>query len=225
MDAPLEETIHHLTQLGYPYIGVGQNLDHAFQPYVNEINGVSFAVIAASRVIPTTDWIAGEDKPGMASAYTDEPLLSTIKHWAAQVDLVIVFLHWGEERGDHPNEIQLELEQKLASAGANLIIGSHPHVLQEFKWRNKKQATAFSLGNFVFTTSTTETANYTMALDIQVTSDKITKIKIWPGKIDFGLIRYLDENNDERAQVIERLQQLSPTIDIERDGKVRKKEK
>lgn len=224
LDAPLDETLHHLDQRGFPYVGVGHNLEQAFQPYVSEINGISFAVISASRVIPSTDWAAGKDSPGMASAYSDEPLLSTVKHWANQVDMVIVYLHWGEERKDEPNKVQLELEEKLVAAGANLIVGAHPHVLQEIKWRDTQKLTAFSLGNFVFTTSTNQTANYTMVLDIQLTAEQISAVKIWPGKIDFGLIRYLDEDNPERDQVIQRLQQLSPTVTIEWDGTVKRKE-
>ncbi|MDQ0339724.1 poly-gamma-glutamate synthesis protein (capsule biosynthesis protein) [Caldalkalibacillus uzonensis] len=224
MDAPLDETMHELDQLGYSYIGVGHNLQQAFQPYVDEINGVSFAVIGVSRVIPTTDWVAGENKPGMASAYMDEPLLSVVEQWRSKVDMVIVYVHWGIEREDIPNDVQLELEEKLVSAGANIVVGSHPHVLQEIKWRDDDQITAFSLGNFVFTTSTTEKANYTIALDIQLTSEHITDVKIWPAKIDFGLIRYLDEAHHERQRVVDRLDQLSPTIHIKSDGQVLRRE-
>jgi poly-gamma-glutamate synthesis protein (capsule biosynthesis protein) len=220
MDGPLEETMHTLDRLGYPYVGVGRNLEQAFQPYVNEINGISFAVIGASRVIPASDWVAGENRPGMASAYVDEPLLGTIKQWDSKVDYVIIYVHWGKEHTETSNEIQLKLEEKLVSAGADLIIGSHPHVLQELKWKEPQQLTAFSLGNFVFTTSTHEIANETIILDVRLAPDHIAGVKVWPGKIHFGLIRHLQENNTERKRILERLDRLSPTIRINEDGLV-----
>ncbi|WP_025025455.1 CapA family protein [Caldalkalibacillus mannanilyticus] len=221
MDAPLNETMSELDRLGYSYIGVGENSQSAIQPYVQEINGIEIAVLAASRVIPTADWMAGPERAGMASAYSDEPLLSTIEQWKNQVDYVIVYIHWGEELANEPNQIQLELEQKMRGAGADIIIGSHPHVLQAIEWKGKKDLTAFSMGNFVFTTSVNAVANDTAALEIHLSKDQIEHVQLWPGEVQFGLIRYLIDTV-ERERVFQRIRELSPTITVGPDGRITK---
>jgi len=220
MDAPLEETIAHLERMGYPYVGVGRNRDEAFRPYVSDINGVKIAILGASRVIPTADWAAGDHRPGMASAYTDEPLLGAVRHWSRQVDHVIVFVHWGKERAAVPDAIQRQLAEKLLDAGARIIVGAHPHVLQEFHWTPEGQLIAYSLGNFVFTTSTDPAANDTAVLDITLTKEDIAQVRVWPGNIQFGLIRYLPANDPERPRLLQRLNELSPTICIDADGHI-----
>lgn len=69
-------------------------------------------------------------------------------------DFIIVFIHWGDEYQTTENQQQRELAEKMASWGANLIIGAHPHVVQPIREipvseSNSKVWTAFSLGNFV----------------------------------------------------------------------------
>lgn len=220
MDAPLAETMTQLKRLGYPYIGVGQNRDEAFRPYVADINGIRLAVLGVSRVIPTVDWVAGDHHPGMASAYTDEPLLSTVQEWSRQVDHVIVFVHWGKEREHFPDDTQQELAQKLLDAGARLVIGAHPHVLQELRWTPRDHLVAFSLGNFVFTTSTDARANDTVVLDVTLTKERIAGVRIWPGRIHYGLVRRLNNDDPEGTAIQQRLNELSPTIHIDANGKV-----
>lgn len=221
MDAPLEETMFHMERMGYPYIGVGRNRKEAYRPFVAEINGIKLAILGASRVIPTVAWVADDRRPGMASAYSDEPLLGTVRRWSRQADHVIVFLHWGKERESAPDEIQLELAEKLLAVGARLIIGAHPHVLQEIRWTPEGQLVAFSLGNFVFTTSAFSEANDTAVLDVTLTKEAIAEARIWPGRIHFGLVRRLAADDPEGAGIRHRLDSLSPTIRIDSDGRIR----
>ncbi len=217
MDAPLYETMKHLNEAEYNYIGVGSNEEEAFTPYILKTNDVSIAVIAASRVIPVPEWRAGVNGPGMATAYSFEPLISYVKAYKAQVDHVIVFLHWGEELADMPNEDQLILEKKLKESGAKIIVGCHPHVIQELKWTGEKELTAFSLGNFLFTNSRRPQANDIMALELDLSPNAIEAVRVWPGKIDFGIVRHLDKG-EEYHRVMGRIKTLSPTIDISEEG-------
>ena len=67
-------------------------------------------------------------------------------------DVVILFLHWGIEKQNEPNTEQLALTDICFNAGADIIIGSHPHVLQKSIWENqsgKNRFVAYSLGNFI----------------------------------------------------------------------------
>ncbi|MBM7614818.1 CapA family protein [Alkaliphilus hydrothermalis] len=217
MDGPLAETMEELNKLQYQYIGVGENQEAAFRPHVEEINGVSVAIFGVSRVIPINTWTAGENHPGMATAYTYEPLLAYIKEWREKVDHVIVFVHWGEELAHQPNQHQLNLDEKLVEAGVSLIIGAHPHVVQEIKWRGNGQLTAYSLGNFIFTTSRHNVANEFVALEVELSKEKIEFAKVWPGKIKFALAQHLKEGVDGQ-RILERLQRISPTIKLDEKG-------
>ncbi|WP_026476213.1 CapA family protein [Alkaliphilus transvaalensis] len=219
MDAPLDETMKELDRMNFKYIGVGQNMEMAFRPHIEEINGVSFAFLAASRVIPVPEWRAEAHKSGMATAYSYEPLISYIGKWVDKVDHVIVSIHWGEELAEIPNEEQTSLNEKLLEAGVRAVIGTHPHVIQEIRWEGN-QLTAFSLGNFVFSTSRQAIANDFIALELHLSKNNIESVKAWPGEIKFGLLKHLKEEED-RKRVFGRLQRLSPTIIVDENGLVR----
>lgn len=217
MDAPVMETIETLEREGFHYVGIGRNRQKAFEPYTTEINGVSLAIFGASRVIPLPEWRATDTRPGMATAYSPEPLTSYMEEWAEKVDYVIPYLHWGQELEEEPDENQLQLKEALEEAGANLIIGSHPHVLQAMEWNGPKSFTAYSLGNFVFTTSHAALANDTAALEMELTPDEIQRVKVHPAEIRFGLVRYL-EDPVERNRILDRLNRISPQIYFDYEG-------
>ena len=66
------------------------------------------------------------------------------------MDIIVVFMHWGEEFFLGPLPYQLHITEHLMSLGVQVIIGSHPHVLQPH-WMNKdNKLVAYSLGNFLF---------------------------------------------------------------------------
>ena len=78
-----------------------------------------------------------------------EQLLSEIKNTASQAGFTVVFAHWGEEYEKTPDKIQLALGRSFIDAGADLVIGTHPHVIQSKEIYNSKWI-YYSLGNFVF---------------------------------------------------------------------------
>ncbi len=217
MDAPLSETMQALDELGYAYVGVGENIEQAYAPHVIEINGVSLAIFGASQVMPTTDWRAGKNKPGMAEAYNIDKLMSYIEPWVNKVDYTISKIHWGEELADHPTSSQRVLEKELRNLGVNLVIGTHPHVLQAIEWDGEKQFTAHSMGNFVFTTSHTPVANDTAALEIVMNREKIHEARLHFGRIKFGKVYSLLEDGKSQ-RIIDRLNQLSHSVNVEDNG-------
>jgi hypothetical protein len=218
MDAPVMETMNALERGGFHYVGIGRNRDAAYEPYVGEINGVSFAIFGASRVIPVASWRAGEDHPGMATVYNPASLLEHVAPWVDRVDYVITYLHWGVELADTPEPYQLSLEEALYEAGVNLIIGSHPHVLQAMEWRGPKAFTAYSMGNFVFTTSNDPKANDTGALELWLSSDEIQEAFLHPAEVRWGLVRCLTDA-EERQRVIDRVNGLNETVLIDEEGR------
>ena len=218
MDAPLAETMRHLDEMGFHYVGIGKNERDAYAPFVREINGVSVAVFGASQVIPTIQWRAGENSPGMAAAYSCEPLLTYIKEWVDRVDYVVAYIHWGQELADHPTRNQRRLEKALKEAGVHLIIGSHPHVWQGLEWTDGKQMTAHSLGNFVFTTSHTPLANETGILEVLVDRNTIQHVQIHPALIRMGKV--VPRELSEARGFYGRLNRLGESTRITENGSV-----
>lgn len=144
----LDETIANLRRAGVAPVGAGDDANEAYAPASFEIKGVRVGVIGASRVFPRPGW-AARGGPGLASAYDEARLLAAVRSAKAAHDVVIVLVHWGEELAPCPNEDQRRLGAALIDAGASLVLGSHPHVLQPVV-RHGEGLIAYSLGNFVW---------------------------------------------------------------------------
>jgi poly-gamma-glutamate synthesis protein (capsule biosynthesis protein) len=120
------------TSSRYPILGIGQNVDDAFTPYRATIDGERIAIIAATQVIDAdlqTRWTATDTQAGLASAYDVDALVSAVQSARRVADTVIVYLHWGTELDDCPNPLQEPLARVLVSAGADIVVGTHAHVL------------------------------------------------------------------------------------------------
>lgn len=155
-EVALLDTMKHLGDAGILYAGAGLNEESASMPVYIDKGIASVAVLSSSRVIPFGHWRAGKGKPGVASAYDPARLLTEVKTASEKADIVLVYLHWGEELKVKPVPYQKELARMLIDAGADLVVGSHPHVLQELEYY-KGKLIAYSLGNLVFTNSLRET--------------------------------------------------------------------
>ncbi|MGH3370291.1 MAG: CapA family protein, partial [Nocardioidaceae bacterium] len=144
----LLETIGHLRSNGVATVGAGRNADEAFAPALATVGGVRVAVLGTSRVVPRRGWAAG-DGPGIASAFLERRLLAAVRAARAGADVVIVAVHWGLEGHACPEPDQERLGAALLDAGASVVLGSHPHVLQPIV-ADGRSVLAHSLGNFVF---------------------------------------------------------------------------
>lgn len=146
----LLDTMAHLRAAGIASVGAGANDAEAWSPHVVTAKGIRVAFVAASRVIPHESWAVTADRPGIATAYSDRRLLSEVRRAGEVADVVVVSVHWGVERTSTPEEYQVTLGRRLVDAGATVVIGHHPHVLQPVV-RYRGGIIAYSLGNFVFT--------------------------------------------------------------------------
>jgi poly-gamma-glutamate synthesis protein (capsule biosynthesis protein) len=134
----LEDTVLNLRNVGILPVGAGVDLEEAYLPKTVEIKGVKFAFLAFS------DFFV----PGVALA-KKEKIKSAVNETKALADLVVVAFHFGDEYSKEPSERQKLLAQLAIDNGADLVVGSHPHVLQPLETYNGKYI-AYSLGNFVF---------------------------------------------------------------------------
>ncbi|MCD8180070.1 MAG: CapA family protein [Firmicutes bacterium] len=126
-DVSLTDTMKYLNEAGISNFS-GTNTA------IQEINGISVGLVGINALNET-------------EAEKLEKAIGTVKSLGAQ--LVIVSMHWGEEKATEPNAEQIELAHKAVDLGANLVIGTHPHVLQGFEKYNGSYI-AYSLGNFCF---------------------------------------------------------------------------
>ena len=154
----LLDTCAALDGAGILRVGAGANLDEARAPVFIEKNGIRFGFIGVSRVIPEGGWAAGASRPGMFTTYDNNlpQVLEEIETARGLCDYLIVYVHWGIERNTSPEEYQRILGQKYIDAGADMVIGSHPHVLQGIEYYNGCPI-VYSLGNFVFGSSIPKT--------------------------------------------------------------------
>lgn len=143
------DTMKYLDEYGIKHTGAGNNADEAYTPIVQEVNGIKLAYFGITRVVPDTNWKANKYSAGLAEAYDPTLAIRAIEEAEKDNDITVVMIHWGKERQEKPEAYQLDLARKFIDAGADIIIGSHPHVLQGFEQYNGKWI-AYSLGNFVF---------------------------------------------------------------------------
>ena len=136
----------------FPVVGVGANADEAYRAHQVTVKGQRIAVIGATQVLDSNlaaAWTAGDNKPGMASAYEEARLRAAVKAARASADTVIVDLHWGRELANCPIDRQRALAPKLIAAGADVVVGSHAHVLLGGGYLRGAYV-HYGLGNFVF---------------------------------------------------------------------------
>lgn len=145
----LSDTMHYLKKANMPFVGAGSNATDANKPYVKIINGKKIKFMAFSRVLPDASWKAGSKSAGIADGYNLEDMLSRIKKEKKDSEFLFVYIHWGKEKSEKPESYQRTWAKKMIDAGADGIIGSHPHVLQGFEYYKGKPI-AYSLGNFLF---------------------------------------------------------------------------
>jgi hypothetical protein len=134
-------------ELGIRHCGAGMNLDEAAAPAIVEVNGLRLAFLAAADQRSGPYQFAAADKWGVAPFDVDR-LARQIQSLRGQVHHVIVSIHWGEERFLIPSPAQIEQARALIDAGASMVLGHHPHVLQGLEMYHGAPI-IYSLGNFV----------------------------------------------------------------------------
>lgn len=185
----LVDTCTTLEEAGIPYVGAGVNMDRAKQLETLEVRGRTIGFLAGSRVYPDTSWVANSRKPGMVSGYDPTILLEEIKKAGELCDYLVVYMHWGIEREEKPKDYQRSLGKQLIDAGADLVIGSHPHVLQGIEYYKGKPI-VYSLGNFVFGSSIPKTA--LLRADVDLDQEAVS-LSLIPGTSGAGYTRELTD--------------------------------
>ena len=113
-------------------------------PEIREIKGITYTLLSYTTL--TNGYKSPNDY--YVNIYSEEKFLNDMKYLNNKCDLVIVAIHFGEEYKSIPNQRQRDIATFLANNGANIIIGTHPHVIEPVEWIGKSFV-AYSLGNFI----------------------------------------------------------------------------
>lgn len=203
------DTLDTLKEAGITCIGGGYNIANASAPAVYTIHGQSFAIFGATRVSPSYDWYATDNKPGMFQTYDPVRLNEAIANAKQQYDYTIVFLHWGIERNEIPEDYQRTLAKGYIDAGADLVVGCHPHILQGFEYYNGVPI-IYSLGNYLFGNRDGET----ILLETTFCPGQSADIQLIPCKRINGILTRIQESSN----LYQHLTELSFNAKVADDG-------
>ncbi len=147
----LVRTMELLDEAAVARAGAGTDKEEAYAPMVFEVAGRRVAVLSFSRILSQPAWAADIDRAGIASAYEDwiPETVQAIQVAGLNADLVAVMVHWGIELNYCPESYQRDLAAAWVEAGADLVVGSHPHVLQGVEQIGDAWI-VYSTGNFAF---------------------------------------------------------------------------
>jgi poly-gamma-glutamate synthesis protein (capsule biosynthesis protein) len=152
--AGFAETLRARRDSRVAVVGVGKNRHDAFAPYRVSIRGTDLSFLAADASIregSSSVWAAAPTTPGIAAAHSDRPraLLAAVRSASRHDDVVVVYLHWGTELRACPDPHQRAVAAALAEAGADVVLGSHAHVLLGSGWLGDTYVD-YGLGNFLW---------------------------------------------------------------------------
>lgn len=199
-------------------MGAGRNLEEAGRPVYFIINDKKIAFIAATQIerIENPDTKeATATSPGVFRCLDPERLLTVVRNAKQVSDYVIVFIHWGTEGTDELDWAQKDQAPKIAEAGADLIIGAHPHVLQPLGYCGNTPV-VYSLGNFLFNSKPLDSCLVRLTLD----ENGLKGLQFLPARQEDCSVGLLEGSEKER--VLQYMRDISDGVSIDRDGFVTK---
>lgn len=217
-EVSLTDTIDTLNNIGMPFVGAGRNLDEAIRPVYFIANDMKIAFVSATQIErldnPDTKG-ATESTPGVFRCWNVELLLQVIQNAKQVSDYVIVYIHWGTESTDELDWAQKEQAVKIAEAGADLIIGDHPHVLQPIGYCGSVPV-IYSLGNYLFNSKAQDTCLVRAVLD----KNGLKNLQFIPGRQEDCAVTM--HSGAEKERVLSYMRSISLGVNIDADGYITK---
>jgi poly-gamma-glutamate synthesis protein (capsule biosynthesis protein) len=144
----LRDTLDSVRDAGLPQVGAGRDADQANAAYLTTVGGVRLAVLGFSQVHELeSTWRATGSRPGIAIA--SDRSAAAVREADETADLVVVYVHWGQEGNPCPTGEMREFADVMAEAGADIVLGTHAHVLLAGGWLGETYV-HWGLGNFVW---------------------------------------------------------------------------
>lgn len=213
-EVSLLDTLTTLEEAAMPYVGAGRNIEEAIKPIYFIANDYKIAYVSATQIeqgdYPDTKG-AGENNAGVFRCWNPEKLYEVVAEAKENSDFVVVYVHWGQELSETLHWAQPDQAAGLVEAGADLIIGDHPHCLQEIAYIDDVPV-VYSMGNFWFNSKTQDTGIFKATLD----EDGIKNLQFVPA-IQSNCTTTIASNLDKK-RILEYIQTLSPTVAIDDYG-------
>ena len=209
------DTMSALDNAGIVYAGGGATIEQASHPvyYITD-NGMKIAIICATQIErldnPDTK-AATETSPGVFRCLNDSLLLEKVREARERNAYVVVYIHWGTESTTEIDYLQRDQAKEIAQAGANLIIGSHPHVLQKIDYVEGVPV-VYSLGNYIFNSKTLDTGMIITTLH----KDGAVNLQFVPA-IQSGCT-VTEATGSEYSRILGEMAMMSPGINIDGNG-------
>ena len=213
----MRDTSNNLKKAGITTVGAGENQQEAGQAVVKEINGRKITILNymdannfaeyGDEIIPS----AKASSPGYSAYNTDSAKNEIQKH--NDSDLIVAFMHYGNEYTKEPNEDQKRISHELIDNGADVVIGAHPHVVQGIEMYNGKPI-FYSLGDFIFDISGGDLDNAYM-VKLNIVGDKC-ECNVYPVYLSNFLPHLMDA--DSGRTLIESLTPLCSELQIDGNG-------
>lgn len=203
-----------------PYVGAGADAGEAEKPFYIELEGKKIAVVSATRAekyILTPE--AEENSPGVFRCYDTERLLEVVKEADDAADFVIAYIHWGTEYSEELEGAQTTGARELAEAGADVVLGAHPHCLQGMEFCDGIPV-LYSLGNYWFNEKTLDSVLVKLHFYGDDREQHLDTILV-PARQENHYTRLLKEEN-EIEQWKEHVIKMSPApVSIDEEGILR----
>lgn len=221
-EAGLLSTMSMIQNQGIATIGGGANLAEAMKPYTATVNGKKIAILAATRVVPQTDWYATDSKAGLATTYESTERFQMIKDEITRLkteenyDCVIMYVHWGNDSQADILDSQVQLGHGYIDAGADMVVGNHTHVLQGMEIYNGKTI-CYGISNFLFGSYRSDT----MVLTLNINEDNSITSTVIPCVSANYYTKELE--GEERTQMFRYIESMSTNVKITEDGIIQEK--
>lgn len=208
------DTMDTLSSAGIAYVGAGRNIDEASSAVFYIVNNMKIGILSATQIekgdYPDTKG-ATDSSPGVFRCWNNDRLLKKISEVKEECDYLIVYIHWGTESETEPDWAQIEQAPEMATAGADLIIGDHPHVLQPISVV-KGVPVVYSLGNFWFNSKELDTC----MIQATFSRDGIDSLRLIPALQSGCKTKLLD--GEEAERLIGSMRAMSPNVKIDDEG-------
>lgn len=168
------DTLKNLLENEIVAVGGGENYDEAHIPKIITVGDTRIAFLAYTNLISTSLGLASST-PSVAR-YNDETLANDIARAKELTDFVVVSFHWGEEYKIKHNSEQERVGKLAIDSGANIVVGHHPHVIQEVEQYSGGWI-AYSLGNFIFDQNFSKDTQRGLVLLVTVKDNKTLSVK------------------------------------------------
>lgn len=192
----MNDTIHYLKEAGITPMGAGNTEDEAHQAVTKEVKGRNITILNYMDADDFSEYpyemlpYANGSTPGYSAYDLEDAQRQISEH--NDSDMIVAFLHFGNEYSHSPNEDQVRIAHELIDSGVDVVVGNHPHVAQGIEMYNGKPI-FYSLGDFIFDLQRPETLyDYFVQIDLIGDTGECT---VYPVYLSNYLPQYMDQDS------------------------------